>query len=139
MDTDKLTIRRPDAPQPHWAVAHMIYDDGPIVGVLWWEDEPPFGSAVDAEGVVDDEPLDPDESEPTGWCHWIVGDESASPEDPRSGAANVVVEGPDGSPLDALNSLGVALENAEAPTWSYEESLARVEQALWRCIPEEES
>jgi hypothetical protein len=131
MDIGKLTIRRPDAPQPYWAVVHIIYDDGPVVAVLWWDDEPSSGFSMDAEGVVDEEPAEL----LGGWCSWIVGDEGASAEDPRSSAANVRVDGPGGDPQEALGGMALSLEQSAEPTLSYEESLERIERMLWASTP----
>jgi hypothetical protein len=137
MDTGRLKVRRPEGPQPHWVVAHVIYgDDGPVVGVLWWDDDQPAGLWTDAEGIVDEEPIDLDDGDPVGWCFWIVGNESPSAEDPRQGAANVTELGADGTPADALAELASSLEDADVPSGDYAQSLDLVAQRLWRMVYE---
>lgn len=131
MDTSNLTIRVPVDLQPFWCVCHLIHDGGPVAAVVWWDDDPVPGFAVDAKGVIDSEPVD---EVPAGWSCWVVGDTQGAAHDPRQQAPNITVIGDEGSPDDALSSAAGLLAEAAEPTWNYEESLSKISQSLWRTI-----
>lgn len=93
VDLDRVVVRAPRYPEecPYWPCALFLYDGEEIVAALFFDDDE-FSTAygVDAEGVVDDEPLDAT-GHVFGWTLQILADTQPSPVDPRVAAP--VVEG----------------------------------------------
>lgn len=133
-DLALLRLERPESPEPPWVVGHVTYDHGgPIVAVIWWEEEgQESGFLVDEDGLVSDDKVFLDAS----WCYWIVGDGSPSIDDPRTLAPNVFALSDDSSPGQALELLSKVLEEIDPPTFTRAEP-ERALSSLWRVIPSE--
>lgn len=128
MDLERLRIESPEKSQPYWIVGHIVYDDGPIVAVLWWaNDEESRTVPLDDKGVViPDVEVEPEDH----WCYWIVGEYEPDYFDPREQAASVIGIASDISPEEALKTVANVLEGKPEPTMTRPESVKALE-ALW--------
>jgi hypothetical protein len=132
MDGALLSVEAPREPRPEavgWCVAHIVYNDGPVVAVLWWDDRPLSYLPFDEDGVVGPEKVV--EAPERGWCYWLLGRTMPYPRDPRQEVAAVITLGAEPSPTEALDAVLEDLEALSAPTWDYGTSLEMMVERLW--------
>ena len=99
VDLDRITLRAPRYPDecPYWPCLLFLYDEE-IVAALYFDDSPDSEAyGVDADGVVDDEPLAAT-GHFLGWSLHILTETQASAADPRV-AAPVIDGAGDDLPL----------------------------------------
>ena len=130
IELSALTLQSPRYPEetPFWPCALFLHGEEIVAALFVDEGDAGGGYDVDEQGVVGDEPIEPQDFA-TGWCLQILGTESPSPEDPRRQAPDLDVFGPD-VPLGEVMELATrAIErSAQVLGLSYEESRARL---LW--------
>lgn len=128
MDLERLTILPPRAPRPFWAFAEIVFDHGPIAGVLFY-DEYPVEAPADAAARETAESIASGGQLQRGWLFWPVGEEAATAAE-NPWRPLVYVFGPRITVAGALRQAITTLEDRNPPSGTYEESAELVAAML---------
>jgi hypothetical protein len=131
VDLNRIRLLAPRYPEetPYWPCVFFVHEDE-IVAVLFFDDEEVEGVsfAVDAQGLVDEEPVEAP-GDLLGWSLHILAEEKPSPVDPRVAAPSVEGWGDDLTIPDVMQRAYAAIEaRAEPLGLTYEKSRERL---LW--------
>lgn len=126
MDTARLTILPPRESRPFWAFGEIVYDHGPIAGVLFYDEYPVEPSE---DGATETAASIAGAGQHRGWLFWAVGEEVATvPADPWRPRLHLY-----GSQITAAGVLRQAiatLEDRDPPSGTYAETAELVTAML---------
>lgn len=126
MDTGRLTILPPREPRPFWAFGEIVYDRGPIAGVLFY-DEYPVEPAED--GAAESAASIAAAGQHRGWLFWAVGEEvGTTPADPWR--PRLFLYGPQMTATGVLRQAIATLEERDPPSGTYAETAELVTAML---------